>query len=86
MVRAARQIDWASAGKVSNSFKAARIHETGRVFLVTFSPPALVAPIDMLSYLTTDVNREGVVVRALRTKEWRFGSPGSPYGSLLESR
>jgi hypothetical protein len=31
-VRAARQIDLGSSGKVSNSLSAALIHETGRVF------------------------------------------------------
>jgi hypothetical protein len=67
MVRAARQIDWASAGKVSNSFKAAPIHETGRVFLVMGSPRAPVAAIDMLSYLTTEINREVMLLRMLRT-------------------
>jgi hypothetical protein len=33
IVKAARQIDRAPSGKVSNSFSAARIQETGRVFL-----------------------------------------------------
>src|ERR1700677_1234562 len=39
IVRAARQIDLASSGKVSNSFSAALIHETGRVFRVTGHAP-----------------------------------------------
>ena len=34
IVKAARQIDRAPSGKASNSFNAALIQETGRVFLV----------------------------------------------------
>jgi hypothetical protein len=34
IVNAARQIDMASGGNASNSFKAALIHETGLVFRV----------------------------------------------------
>src|SRR5262245_16955683 len=53
IVKAARQTILASRGKDSNSFRAALIHETGRVLLVigiTFSS-------SMLSYLTTAVKR-----------------------------
>ena len=35
IVSAARQIDWAPSGNVSNSLSAAPIHETGRVFRVS---------------------------------------------------
>jgi hypothetical protein len=35
IVSAARQIDLAPSGKLSNSFSAALIHETGRVFRVS---------------------------------------------------
>jgi len=34
IVKAARQIDRAPSGNVSNSFSAAMIHDTGRVFRV----------------------------------------------------
>jgi hypothetical protein len=38
IVKAARQIDLAPSGKVSNSFSAALIHEMGRVFCVIVRP------------------------------------------------
>ncbi len=47
IVRAARQIDLAPSGNVSNSFSAALIHETGRVLLViTVASPSNVVKCD----------------------------------------
>jgi hypothetical protein len=57
IVKAARQIDLAPSGNVSNSFRAALIHETGRVFrvmTVRYGIPVLWL---MLSYMTTPVKK-----------------------------
>src|SRR5258708_31859165 len=57
IVREARQINLAPSGNVSNSFSAARIHETGRVLRI-IGRPLLYSPcIAMLSYLTTPVKK-----------------------------
>src|SRR5882672_2140567 len=60
MVKAVRQIDLAPSGKVPNSFRAALIHETGRVVRI-IDPPSL--PQFMLSYLTTHVKHNSGAFR-----------------------
>ena len=57
IVRAARQIDEAPSGNVSNSFSATLIQETGRVRGVIVSLPVRWPQRKMLSYMTTRVNR-----------------------------
>jgi hypothetical protein len=53
IVKAARKIDLAASGKLSNSLSAALIQETGRVLSVMGSRSRRV---QMLSYMTTTVN------------------------------
>jgi len=66
IVKAARQIDLAPSGNVSNSLSAALIHETGRVFRVirlrssSGIDSSLSLAAYMLSYLTTIVKRTKV--------------------------
>jgi hypothetical protein len=56
IVRAAKQIDRAASGKVSNSFTAALTQETGRVLgvIASLSLPLSIA---MLSDVTTSVKK-----------------------------
>src|ERR1700686_591650 len=57
IVKAVRQINLAPSGKVSNSFSAALIHETGRVVRVMAVFPGILNSLCMLSYLTTLVKK-----------------------------
>src|SRR3954454_16602635 len=54
IVRADRQMDCTSSGKSPKSFRAALIHEIGRVFRVI--GPSAEHHTSMLSYVTTTVN------------------------------
>src|SRR6266851_4735238 len=87
IVRAVRQIDLAPSGNVSNSFKAALIHEIGRVFRVIGRPLLPSIHIAMLSYLTTLVKwyrRPGVILSGCSRQRRAFA--GAPYVMLCDGR
>jgi hypothetical protein len=73
IVNAVRQMLCASAGNLSNSFKAALIHEMGRVFLEIGILPAL---LPMLSDMTTAVNAR-LAAQAVALRAWNEWIPFS---------
>ena len=75
IVRAARQIDEAPSGNVSNSFRAALIQATGRVRGVIVSLPAATSEANVVIYDNTRQSRKGAWELA-RPPRLERGTPG----------